>query len=40
MGSIEFDPSLLGAEQSVEMLDMLKGLNGSLSDIHIVSAQS
>jgi hypothetical protein len=35
--SNDFDTTWLDAVASVDMLDMLDGLTGSLSDIHIVS---
>lgn len=37
--SNDFDTSWLDAVASVDMLDMLDGLTGSLSDIHIVSKE-
>jgi hypothetical protein len=36
MGANDFDPPWIDAEVSVDMLDMLDGLSGSMSDIHIV----
>jgi hypothetical protein len=37
IGANDFDTTWLDAVVSLDMLDMLDGLTGSLSDIHIVS---